>query len=1671
MPHERALRIDAAVLEGPCAGDPPPLAGPGNLAYVLYTSGSTGRPKGVAVEHRSPVELVHWAWDAFSGEELDGVLASTSICFDLSVFELFVPLSRGGTVLLAENALELPSLPAAGQVTLINTVPSAMSELAEGHLPPGPCTVNLAGEPLQPELVRRIYRHEQVRRVLNLYGPSEDTTYSTWDPVEKGAERVTIGRPLHNTRAHLVDRLLQPVPVGVPGELCLEGAGLARGYLGRPDLTASRFVPAPLGGSGERLYRTGDLARRLLDGRLEFLGRLDHQVKIRGFRIELGEVESVLAEHSEVREAVVVARDDLAGGRALVAYVVARPEGDLVLGELRSWLRSKLPASMVPAFLVLLQALPRTPNGKVDRRALPRPLQAAQPDTLAPRTPVEELVAGIWADLLGLDRVGPDDNLFELGAHSLLAMRFASRLRQLFGCELPLRHFFQDPTVTCLAARLEAARESGGGREVPSPLVRIAPELRERPLPLSFAQQRLWFIDQLEPGSPLYNMPVALRAEGPLDCGVLALTLGEIVRRHEGLRTVFAVLEGSPVQAIQAAAPFILPVVDLSGLTESRREAVALSLAGEEAGRPFDLARGPLLRGLLLRLAGEDHVAALTLHHIASDGWSMGILVRELATLYAAFAQGRPSPLPELPVQYADFAVWQRSWLNGERLENEISFWRRQLAGLPPWLELPTDRPRPATQSFRGATRLVRLPAGRIRQVQALSRDEGATLFMVLLAALQALLARYSRQQDLAVGSPIAGRNRAETEGVIGFFVNTLVLRGEVTGGTFRELLGRTRETALAAYAHQDVPFEKLVEELAPERSLAHAPLFQMMLVLQNAPAEALELQSLRLRPAGVPGTTAKFDLTLSLGEHNGELSGGITYATDLFDAVTIDRLTGHFERLLTGALESREQRLSEISLLTSAEHEQVVVEWNDTTHPFGEPSCVHHLIAARVAQAPEAEAVVCAGRSLSFGELGRRAAGLARRLREQGVGPEVPVVLFLDRSVETIVALAGVLAAGGAYVPVDPTYPPEWVAWVLADSRAPVVVTTSSLAGRLPAGTPTLLLEEVAESDATFDSAAGPDHPAYLIYTSGSTGRPKGVVVRHGSLMNLTRALREMVYRDDAGPLRVGVNASFAFDGSVKQIVQLAWGHCLHILPQDVRLDPVAMVETVRRQRLDVLDCTPSLLRPLLQAGLGEGDAAPAMVLVGGEAVDAELRDLALTRTRTRFWNVYGPTECTVDTVAAPFAAGTSSSRIGLPLSNVRVYVADSPEDLAPLGVPGELQVGGAGLARGYLGRPDLTAERFIPDSFGGGAGERLYRTGDLVRWLPDGSLDFLGRLDHQVKIRGFRIELGEIEAVLAALPAVRKALVVAREDTPGARRLVAYVVGEVTADALRRALRERLPEHMVPAAFVMLAELPLTPNGKVDRKALPAPDGHAAEKSYQAPRTPMEQILARIWSELLDLERVGVDESFFDLGGHSLLATRLVSQLRNTLRLEVPLRTLFEAPTVAELARRVTALQSEQVAEAMPIRPVPRDGELPLSYAQQRLWFLDRMVPDNPFYNVYHPVELSGTMDVEVLRRSFHEIARRHEVLRTTFDAVEGRPVQAIAPEVGLDLPLIDLQGLHGERRREELSRLSWEEGRRPFNLLRGPMLRLHGVRLEPEHHALLVTMHHIATDGWSM
>ncbi|HEX7242821.1 MAG TPA: amino acid adenylation domain-containing protein, partial [Longimicrobiaceae bacterium] len=1121
-----------------------------SLAYLIYTSGSTGVPKGVAIEHESAVALLSWAAGVYSAEELSGVLASTSISFDLSVFELFLPLSRGGRVIVVENALAVADSPAAGEVRLINTVPSAIAALLKsGRIPAGVTTVNLAGEPLKAELVDALYARGGIERVYDLYGPSEDTTYSTYTLREAGGA-ATIGSAISNTQAYVADRGLQAVPVGVPGELYLGGSGLARGYLGRADLTGERFVPDPFGGkAGGRLYRTGDRARWRTDGRLEYLGRLDAQVKVRGFRIELGEVEAALRRAPGVAECVVVAREDEPGERRLVAYVVGGAEAE----ELRVHLRRSLPEYMVPGAFVGLERLPLTPNGKLDRKALPAPEYGGAGEAyVAPRTEVEEVLAGIWAEVLGAERVGVGENFFDLGGHSLLATRVVARAQAALGTEIPLRALFEAPTVAGLAGRVEAALREGAGVQAPP----IVPVPRDgSPLPLSFAQARLWFIDRLEPGSAAYNMAFPLRLRGALDARALAGALTGLARRHESLRTVFAAEDGEPVQVVLPAAPVPLPLVDLGALPKGAREAEARRLAAEDAARPFDLARGPLLRTTLVRAGEGEHALLVCLHHVVSDGWSMGVFFRELSALYAG------SRLPELPVQYADYADWQRAWLSDDVLRAQLGYWRERLAGMPPLLELPTDRPRPAVAGDRGGVVGLALSPGATQALRALARREGATLFTVLLAGFQALLSRYTGSADVPVGTAVAGRDRLETEGLIGFFVNTLVIRAELAAGTTgRALVAQARERVLEAHAHQDLPFERLVEELRVERTRAHAPLFQAMFTFDAAGGgEGARLGGVEVEALGARSGREKFDLTLGMGFDGERLAGGISYRAELWEGATIERMAGHLAALLEGLAREPERRVPELPLLDDAERARVLEEWNATEREQPAGVCVHDLFAAQARRTPDAVAVSWRGEATTYAELDRRSGRLVHALRRLGVGPETRVGVCLERTPELVVALLGVLRAGGAYVPLDPAYPRERLGYMVEDAQVSLVLTSGALTGVLPGGVRPLVLADAAagEPDVVPESGVLPDNLSHVIFTSGSTGRPKGVMIRHSSTVVLLHWLRENVSDEERSS--VLFSTSINFDVSVAEIFgTLCWGGKLVLVENALELATV---------------------------------------------------------------------------------------------------------------------------------------------------------------------------------------------------------------------------------------------------------------------------------------------------------------------------------------------------------------------------------------------------------------------------------------------------------------------------------------------------------------------------------
>jgi amino acid adenylation domain-containing protein len=1699
-----------------------PAAAPGldDLAYVAFTSGSTGAPKGVMAVHRGVANYLCHIRSTFRLAPGERVLQLASLVFDAAVRDLIGPLTAGATVHLvpaaaARDPAALVSILRQARIerlpsvvpSLLRALAEAAGETAEGGGESALRQALVSGERLFAADCRAARRaFGGALEVVNQYGPTECTMTASFLRVPPGVDDgvVPLGRPIRNSRFHVVGEDGESVPPGVFGELCIGGAGLARGYLERPDLTAERFIPDPLSGrSGERLYRTGDRVRLLPDGNLEFGGRLDQQVKVRGLRVELGEIESALRQQARVRDAVVVAREDEPGEVRLVAYVVPAAGAAARGGELRGLLAGVLPEAMIPADFVSLDALPRTPNGKVDRQALPlaaaalapRPARAAA----APRTLSEEILAGLCAELLGRETVDLGESFFALGGHSLLAAQLLARVGRACGVQIPFQAIFEAATLAELAARVEQARLAGA-HSAPPP---IQPVPRSGPLPVSFAQQRLLLLAQLEPGSPAYNMPLAVRVAGPLDARALRRACDVVVQRHEALRTTYGERDGELVQIVSPPAPLPWRILDLAALPGPARDREARRVATREALTPFDLFAEPVLRAALVRLAADEHAVLLTLHHIAGDDWSVGLLAGEIASLYAAAAAAREPRLPALPVQYADYAAWQRGWMRGEVLERHLAYWRTRLAALPGALELPTDRPRTAAPRGRGAARPWRLPAPLAAAARAFSRREGGTLFMTLLAAFAALLGRHSGQQDLAIGTPIAGRNRLEVESLIGCFINTLVLRCDLAGDpALPELLARVRETVLAAQTHQDLPFERLVEELQPERDLGRSPLVQVLLTLLNAPRPSLEIPGLACAGLVLEEERLKLDLELLLHEGEATLAGALLYDPHLFDAATVARLLLGFERLLASLLEAPQRPLSAHSPLGEGERQQLLREWNDTEVAGWGETLAPDLFAAQAARTPDRPAVAGGGRELSYGELLAEVRRRAARLAELGVGRGDVVALAAERGWEWLATLLAVMAAGGVYLPLDALQPPARLGRLLGASGASLAVADPAAMPRLAAAHPggahlrLVPLAELGEPahgrPAPPPPAPRPDDLAYIIYTSGSTGLPKGAMVEHRGMVNhLLVKIHDLGL--DGGDT-VAQNAAASFDVSVWQaLAALLAGGKVWICDAETAQDPLVLLRQADRCGVTVLEVVPSLLQAMVAEEAGKLPALAGLrwLVATGETLPPEVcRRWLRLYPRVPLLNAYGPTECSDDVTHHPLRLPPPGQRgqvpIGRPVANLRLYVLAPDGQPQPIGAPGELHVGGAGVGRGYLGGGARTAEAWVPDPFAGRPGARLYRTGDLVRRRADGAIEFLGRADHQVKVRGHRIELGEIEAALAQHPEVRQAVVAARDDLGGGRRLVAYVVpraerggegGKAAAGGLPARLRDflagRLPDPMLPAAWVVLDRLPLAPSGKVDRRALPAPrTGEGAVPAGEAdPSSPLEELLARLWEELLAVEAVGRSDDFFSLGGHSLLATQLISRLRKSFGIELPLRALFEAPTPALLAARVAAeLAGGRMEPAPPLVPVSRSGPPVLSFAQQRLWFLHQLDPESPAYNVAQALRLTGNLRVDMLGRALDEVVRRHESLRTSFTVAGGSPrqqIDAFRPRV---LPLADLTGLPAGARQAEQTRLSAADAAAPFDLERGPLLRVALLALAPGEHVLLSCMHHIVSDAWS-
>ncbi|SHF40806.1 non-ribosomal peptide synthase domain TIGR01720/amino acid adenylation domain-containing protein [Seinonella peptonophila] len=1611
------------------------------LAYLIYTSGSTGKPKGVMIEHRQAVALISWAGKTFSATELAGVLASTSICFDLSVFEMFVPLVHGGAVHIAENALALARLTTRDKITLINTVPSAAGELVRQEAIPNSVeTINLAGEALNRSLVDKLYQSTTVKKVYNLYGPSEDTTYSTFTCVARNSNKApTIGRPIHNSVVYVLDRNMQQLPVGIAGELYLAGAGVTRGYWQRDELTRQRYLEHPKWG---RLYRTGDLVRYLESGELQFLGRADDQVKVRGFRIELGEIEEAIRQHPLVNEAAVIVTGERMEERSLIAYVVSES-----IVEWRAYLRDRLPEYMIPNHFIQLERLPLTPNGKLDRRALPKPSTEVLLETKEQNeSPLEQIVTGIWCDVLQRESIDRDEHFFELGGHSLLATQVISRIESALQMQLPLRILFEAPTIHEFVQVLERYRKE---EFVSLPRLEVQ-QLEGNESPLSFAQQRVWFIEQMSPGEVTYQMPFALRIKGKLDVAGLDHAIQRMVMKHEILRTTFTDREGEAIQVIHPEGKVRLEQVTLTNTDPETELAIHMQ---QEMNQPFDLVQGPLFRVYLYTLSNDEHVLFVHMHHLITDGWSTGIWMKEL------FATDSDKLSDSLPIQYKDFAIWQRNWMQEESYTKQLQYWKEKLDQLP-ILELPLDYSRPKEQTFTGNNVTFTLDPQLTEELEKLSRSEDVTLYMTLLAAYKLLLYRYTGQKDLVVGTPIANRQHQALEQLIGFFVNTLALRTDLSGElTCRELLERVRQTALQAYAHQDVPFEKIVDELQLERDLSHTPIFQTMFVFQNIPTMNQSIDRLEISPYELEHTVAKFDLTMTLMENENQgLTGNIEYNLDLFKESTVKRMMIHFQEILKQLVEDPDQSIESLQCMTQEECDQLL-RWSEHQHPL-QANSIAEEFEKQVRRAPDQIALRQEDVSITYQALNQEANRIAHRLRQLGVGRDTLVGLYLKRSPQLYSAMLGILKAGGAYVPFDLNDPTQRLHEMIQSSGLQFVITSDEHEDRFRQIDVQLLQIDKKDQWSQLDTNPQPvqngDDRAYVMYTSGSTGKPKGVEVTHRGVLRLVIPEGYAEFGPEETFLQL---APVAFDASTFEI----WGCLLHggtlviMPPETPSLSKLA--EVIQQESITTLWLTVGLFNLMVEHHL-HALAGLRQLLVGGDIVSPSHVKKVLSLGTVTVINGYGPTENTTFTCCYPIPHDWSengSVPIGRPVANTRVYVLNEQQQLQPIGVPGELWVGGDGLARGYLGQPELTEERFIDHPKWG----RLYRTGDQVRYLADGNLEFLGRLDQQVKLRGYRIEQGEIEEVLRSHEAVKEATVIVDDQ-----RLYAYLLGnevqDISYDEWRNFLQTRLPDYMIPSAFIPVHSIPLTRNGKVDRQRLPKPDSslYHLDLPFEAPRNEIEEQLLIVWKEVLGIESINIHDNFFRLGGDSILSIQIVAKCKRY-GLQLSPKKIFEYQSIAELAKYVQVQQDRDEE-----RP---EGEVSLLPIQK--WFFDQEIEPRNHWNQAMMLTVSKKMLAKDWKMLIHKLVAHHDALRLRFKQEQGTWKQWYqSSDDVFSSEWIDLHELSKTQQLEAIKRIA-QRTQTQLDLQEGPLFRAVYFHLgEDQIDQVLLVAHHLVIDGVS-
>jgi amino acid adenylation domain-containing protein len=1684
---------------------------PDHMSCILYTSGTTGKPKGVVHTHRNELHnVMHHTNSLFLSAD-DRLTLLGSYSTGQGMQDLYSALLNGGTLypwsFKTAGLTGLADWLIQERITVYHSAATVyrhvIKQFGDGCRFSDLRIIRLGSEPVSWkdfELYKKYFADHCV--FVNALSSSETKTIRqcvlTKDTDVTGM--IPVGHAVPDMDVLVLDAAGNELGFNQSGEIAVRSRYLSTGYWRNPELTQAVFQLDP-SDIDRRIFRTGEWGQMSADGCLAHFGRRDDRVKIRGYRIEIHEVELALLQHSAVDQALILCRDGYRGDKYLVAYIVLARFSAPTVSDLRLFLQQRIPDYMIPSVFVFLESLPLTPNGKVDRGALPEPSKARPAlgaEFVAPRDPTEEVLTKLWGEILGIDDIGVLDNHFDLGGNSLTAMQVCAHVEKQFQVILSLRQFFESPTIASLSRAISAASRSAG--TVSS--LPLKPFPRDTDLPLSFAQQRLWFLDQWAPGQSVYNVCEAYRVKGRLDENAIEESLNELVRRHEILRTTFSPFNDQPIQVIAASLRLKLIVKDLSALPEGERDDRSLAVASGEARCPFDLVRGPLLRATLVRLAADEQLLLFTLHQIVCDGWSMKIFLREFWTFYRDFWEQRLPSLAALSVQYGDFTLWQHQRLQEGTLEPQVLFWKRQLGENLPVLNLPTDRPRPPLETFQGRKVFFVLAQTLTDGLNDLSRQEGVTLFMLLLAAFKILIYRHTDQEDLAVGFPVANRNWTETDKVIGLFVNTLVARTHPLGSEpFRAFLIKVKEVCIGAYAHQDVPFEKLVEIMRPSRDLSRNPLFQTMFTFQNMTVADAVPQELRLTPVGIDNGTSKVDITLSLTERDHQLAGFFEYSTDLFHPDTAERMTDRFRRLLEGIVNDRHQTLAELPLLSEHERRRLLVEWNDTTVNYPKDGSIKNLFERQAALNPDTVALEFEGHVIIYRELNRKANQLAHYLVRLGIGPEKLVGICVERSIEMVVGLLGILKAGGAYVPLDPTYPKERLRFMVEDAELSVLLTTEKLiAERQEAGdgdTPFSALDprlEVVcldrnapeiEQQSTFNLniRIGAELLAYVIYTSGSTGAPKGVCGLHRGAVNRFSWMWQ-VYPFQENE-RSCIKTSLSFVDSVWEIFgPLVKGVPSVLISDETLRDPQLLVRVLAESDVTRIVVVPSLLKTLLEMFPDLQERLPQLRFwcSSGERLPQELaQQFRQSMPDAVLLNLYGSTEVSGDATCydVRFADLDRDIPIGRPISNTQAYILDAQRQPMPTGVFGELWVGGDGLARGYWKRPELTAERFVRNPFSAEPESRLYRTGDRARYRPDGNIEFLGRTDNQVKIRGYRIELGEIEAILNQHSSVRECVVVARaRESSEGTELIAYIVSTqellVSVDELRRFLRGKLPEYMIPSGFVFLDALPLNPNGKIDRDALPSHDlGRPwLEEGFLEPRTGIEELVAQVWREVLKLDKIGVHDNFFDLGGHSLVATRIVARLRNIFAVDLLLRKLFELPTVATLAQHIDDLlhrQSDTVTP--PIVPVNRDRLIPASFSQQRLWFLHELDPKSTAYNISSVFSVRGPLDVPALEEALNALIARHEILRTTFSVVEGTPVQNILPTLSLTLPVTNLTELPVETRETEAGRIALEEARRPFDLRSGPLLRELLLSLGDEHYVFLLNFDHTILDGWSM